>query len=320
MADNYKEKLTLGNFYPKLAIDHIQNPNRFYAFPIIGFVFKIIILIPVFIWMWLLSLAYFFVTVLINPLVVLFTGKYWEPAYELSLGIMRIQGRAGFFLSGLTNEYPGFSLQNQDNINIDIALPEKPNRLFAIPVLGGIARVVLLIPYLIYASVIQTASGYGMIGSFVKVLFVGKYPESTYELMRDYTRISLALSSYMSGLSDSYPNFWISMNHKAIKIFLIILGILGLLSNGMNYNTAINDMQNQQYNSTSPFNTNTDGTIMIDDQTRELMIQQMQQSGMTDEEITGAMQEVDQMMQDGTMQQMMEQYQMESTQDSVPQY
>lgn len=226
--------------YPELKVSHIQNPNRLYAVPLLGFLVKILMLIPVGIWLIILSFVSFFVVVLVNPFFVLFTGKYWDLAYKLTLGVMRLTARSSMFFGGLTDTYPGFSLENEGDVSVNTPIPQNPNKLFAIPLLGGVIRIVLLIPYLIWNNVLTNASFLGMIGSSIPVLFMGKYPESTYELYRDSARVSLGASTYMSGLSDTYPSFWISMNHKGIKIVLLVLGALMTITNS-------SDSKNSQY-------------------------------------------------------------------------
>ena len=219
------------NLYPTLSVTHIQNPNRLWAVPIFGILVKLILIIPVGIELIVLYIANFFVTIA-NSFVVLFTGKYWDTAYTLNLGIMRLSTKLTLYIYGLTDKYPGFSFEIKDPlITLDMKKPENPNRLFAIPLLGGIARIILLIPYLIYQSVLNYAVGVGVIISSFPVLFTGKYPETTYEFARDYMRVVLASTAYMSGLSDSYPSFWISMNHKTAKILLIIAGVLLFIAN-----------------------------------------------------------------------------------------
>lgn len=222
---------TKNNLYPEIKIGINEKPNRFYAFPLIGFLTKVIILIPVFIWVAILGFVQG-ILLIINSFSVLFTGKYWKTAYEFSLGLMRLSIKVSYFMQGLTDKYPGFSRSiDQDNFSVDLAFPESPNKLYAIPIIGGLIRIILLIPYFIYQAVISYAANIGVFVSFFPVLFMGKYPESTYELARDSIRVSQAVTAYMSGLSDKYPSFYISMNHKTVKIILIVLGALIMLLN-----------------------------------------------------------------------------------------
>lgn len=238
------------NLYPTLSVSQIQDPNRFYAVPLIGIIAKFIICVPIFIEILFLYIAAGIVT-LINSFSVLFTGNYWQTAYEFNLGVLRLSAKLTFFLYGLTNKYPAFGLTIDDPlISLDMAKPQNPNRFFAIPLIGGLSRFILLIPYFIYANVIESATGIAstFIASF-SVLFRGKYPEFSYELVRDYVRISQASVAYMAGFSDKYPSFWISMNHQTIKIILIILATLFSVGN-----VASSFSQNSQRSQFEKFN------------------------------------------------------------------
>ncbi|MFH1536247.1 MAG: DUF4389 domain-containing protein [Patescibacteria group bacterium] len=214
--------------YPCLKAERIQNPNRLWAFPFFGFFVKVLILIPVFLELAFLNLILWFAS-LINSFFVLFQGKYWDEAYKLNLGLMRLSIKLTFFLSGLTDRYPGFSFEINDNFSVEIEKPKNPNRGFAVPFFGGLARFVLLIPFMIWIEVLRNIWIIVMVVSSIPVLFSSKYPQSTFELIRDYTRITLAATAYMTGLSDKYPSFSISMENKNIKIAFIIMGILFFL-------------------------------------------------------------------------------------------
>ncbi len=214
--------------YPTLSVKQIQNPNRLWAFPVFGFLIKIIILIPIFIETWFLSTTNVLL-IIINSFGVLFTGRYWRIAYELNLGLMRLNTKISFFMAGLTDKYPGFSLSINDNFNVDMEKPKNPNRAFAFPLFGGLVRIILLIPFFIWMVILRYAELVAMVLASFPVLFMGKYPESFFEIIRDYTRVNLATSVYFSGLSDQYPSFRISFNHKKIKITLIIISLVFLI-------------------------------------------------------------------------------------------
>lgn len=217
------------SLYPVINISRIKNPNRLYAFFVLGFFIKAIMLIPAAIWLWLVNLA-LYVMLFLNSFVVLFTGKYWKPTYEMQVLSIALTTKMYFFFFGISNNYPGFSEKISD-FSVSFSYPEHPNRWFAFPVLGGLARFMLLIPFLFYFNVIQYAAIYGAIIASFPVLFTGKYPEVFYELVRDNVRQNLSISLYLSGIHDNYPIWWISMNHRAIKIVLIILAVIALLFN-----------------------------------------------------------------------------------------
>lgn len=222
------------NIYPTISIEIIQNPSRFYAIPLIGLLSKMIILIPVIFELMLLAFLLFFISI-INAFMVLFKGKYWEEAYKFNLGFMRFHAKFNFFLYGLTNKYPGFSLDIKDNFTVDIPMPQSPGKFFAIPLIGALARGILLIPFSIFIQILNQAVGIGvfLVASFY-VLFKAKYPETIFELVRDTTRLSLASFSYSAGLSDKYPSFSISWRNKEKKLILIAIAVLLFLSNMVN--------------------------------------------------------------------------------------
>lgn len=238
------------NIYPVFTVKHIQNPNRLYAIPLLGGLFKLVILIPQYIMIFFVVIAFLLVTIFINPFVVLFTGKYWSIAHSLTVSYASLLTKIMLYLFGLTDKYPGFNFRANEDFTLDIPCPQTPNRLFAVPFFGGLARYVLLIPFIIFMTVLEFASGIAMVGSSFVVLFTGKYPESAYELSRDYVRTIISYLMYFFGLSDSYPSFWISMNHKNIKIALIALGAIFYISYQL-MSIGINLFANSLLNSTN---------------------------------------------------------------------
>lgn len=213
------------NIYPQFKVKNNIHPNKFLAFPLIGSLVRIILSIPVFIVLLVYSFAYFFFWIVI-PFYILFTGKYWDAAYNFFLGYMKFYTKLDLYLYGLTDKYPGFALNDGGRFEFHIDKPTKPNRWLALPVIGFIIRIILLIPYIIYTSVLQNGSMYAVVASWFTVLFKGRYAESLYEFNRDTIRVSNASYIYSLYLSDKYPSFWISMDHQGVKIFLIILGAI----------------------------------------------------------------------------------------------
>ncbi len=213
--------------YPHIAISRNMHPNRWYAVMILGGLVKIIMLIPVALWLGLVS-VWLFMVVIYNSFRVWIFGNYSQYAFTLAVGVMTLGARISFFWAGITDTYPGFSIK--DTGLLEFTYPEHPNRMFATPIVGGFIRILMMIPFGLYQRVISTAAYIGVLISCFPVLFTGKYPESTHEIYVDGYRLNFALSAYMLGISDTYPSFRISMNHKWIKIALIIVALLYMLS------------------------------------------------------------------------------------------
>lgn len=231
---NTPTKPNRNNYYPQIEIERNTSPNRLYAIPLFGFLAKIIILIPIYIELWILIILTGIVVILINPFSILFTGKYLQMAYDLATGVMRLGIKSGFYLYGIIDKYPGFSISTTP-FTWSLAYPESPNKLYAIPILGFLIRAILIIPFSIFSQIISYTASIAVfvIVTPLSVLIKGYYPETTHELAVDSVRLSHASMAYMFGLSDKYPSFKISWNHKTMKIILMVIGTLALLGNFM---------------------------------------------------------------------------------------
>lgn len=227
------------NMYPQLVVKRNENPNRLYAFPFLGVIVKTIALIPVTIWQVIVSIGVLFYVIAL-PFYILFTGKYWDEAYNFICGYLRLQTKTSFFLYGITDKYPGFSLKENEAFTLTIEKPTNPSRWLAIPLFGAIIRSIILIPYYIWASILGYGTQVAVFASWFIVLFKKKYPESLHEFAVDSTRVNLATYIYSYYLSDKYPSFHIAMNHKNIKITLLVLGFLLMI---VDISNKFNDMQ-----------------------------------------------------------------------------
>ena len=88
-------------------------------------------------------------------------------------------------------------------ISFEMATPESPSRFFAFPVIGGLVRFILMIPFLIYAQVLRYVFWIGMLLS--------------------------PSGSFSPGGTPRVLTSW-GGNHQAIKIMLIIAGVLLAMS------------------------------------------------------------------------------------------
>jgi hypothetical protein len=226
--------------YPSLTVTKPTAPNKFYAVPLLGMLVKVLMLIPIGIIFFFVSIFVTLATSFYNSFVVLFTGRYSQSIFDLNVKLMRYMLKTTLFMMGITDKYPGFNFAIEDNFALDIAYPENPNRLFAIPVLGGVARIILGIPFFIYQNIIQQAAAIGVyLTAWISVLVKGEYPDSMFEFARDSTRLQMTGWAYMAGLTDRYPSFYISMDHKVEKIILIVLSILISILNNVSSNRPL---------------------------------------------------------------------------------
>lgn len=211
--------------YPTFQVENNKTPNKLLNFPFLGILIKMILLIPIWIESFFLAFAAVFLVV-INWGVVSITGKYWNTAYKFFLGLIRFWIKIKLYIFGITDKYPGFKLDTNGVFTLEIAKPENPNKWLAIPLVGIFVRFILLIPYLVFSDVMQRGANVAMFLSWFVILFKGRLPEPFYEFEKDSIRVNFAAGSYIVGLSDTYPSFYISMNHQTAKILLIIVGAI----------------------------------------------------------------------------------------------
>jgi len=195
--------------YPvNFHVDHPASPSRFFAVPVLGFVARYLMLIPHLIALYIM----YYITAIIQLFAwipVLFTGKYPEGLYGFVSGYVGWSARVYAYLLGLSDKYPPFSLGNDPSFPAQVTFerPTESSRFYAIPILGGVVRYVLMIPHFVILIVLLAVSLLFNLVAWIPVLFAGKYPSWNYSiqsgLIRRYTRVF----GFLYGLTDKYPPF-----------------------------------------------------------------------------------------------------------------
>lgn len=105
-----------------------------------------------------------------------------------------------------TELYPKLSIKN----NL------KPIRLYATPFLGGIIKIILLVPQIIEAFILAPVVFVLIIINSLYVLTFGKYWDTTYELALNYIRFMVKIYFFWAGFNDIYPGFSLSTNGRFV--------------------------------------------------------------------------------------------------------
>jgi Domain of unknown function (DUF4389) len=185
---------------------------------------KWILLIPHFIVLAVLWLAFWVVTV-IAGFAILFTGRYPRGLFEFNAGVLRWTWRVAFysFAAFGTDRYPPFTLGDAPDYpaTLEIGYPERLSR--------GLVVVkwwLLAIPQYIVVGIFGgggvvgwnmgdrawLASGPGLIGwlvivAVVVLLFVGRYPRGIADLVVGLNRWVYRVIVYAALMTDEYPPF-----------------------------------------------------------------------------------------------------------------
>jgi uncharacterized protein DUF4389 len=186
-----------------------QEYNRLYAFPVVGFIIKYIILIPHLIMLavlnWVVMILQFVIWI---P--VLFTGRYPAWAHQIVGGTLSWTTRVNAFMYGLSDTYPAFSLADPGTGTEAVMLFQPAptaNQLYAVPLLGFLIKSIILIPHFIVLGVLSFVVMLALLVTWIPVLFTGQYPEWGRTLVGGMLRWNVRLYAFWYGLTDAYPPF-----------------------------------------------------------------------------------------------------------------
>ena len=173
---------------------------------------KWLLLIPHYIILIFLWIAFFFVTV-IAFFAILFTRRYPQGLFEFNVGVMRWTWRVGFYgYNALgTDQYPPFSLKSADYpADLIVDYPEKLSQ--------GLVLIkwwLLAIPHYIVVGILTAGSGISR-GGLVTILalfgaiarmFSDRYPEDIFKLVVGINRWTYRVTAYAGLMTDDYPPF-----------------------------------------------------------------------------------------------------------------
>jgi len=162
---------------------------------------RIILAIPHLIVLWLLGIAVF-VVVIIGWFAALVLGELPNFAREMIGGYVMWFTRVGGYVDLLTDVYPPFSLGEEPQYPIRVALPppEKLNRL------AVFFRIILVIPaYIISAVISGIFLGLLLFVGWLVALVTGQLPNVLYEVFSTVIRYQARLFGYFTMVTPEYP-------------------------------------------------------------------------------------------------------------------
>jgi len=191
----------------QVTIDPPASPSQLWAIPILGILLKFIVLIPVLIAIFFVGLA-LFVALVVIWIPVLVNGRYPAWGRDFVIWAIRWSLQINAFVYGLTDRYPVPSSAPDHPVRFTVETPATSSRGWAVPIVGLLAKFVILIPTYVLLSWAGQGLGLVLLIAWAPVLFTGTYPTWAYRFLVAYMRWSARVDAYLAGLTDVYPRTW----------------------------------------------------------------------------------------------------------------
>jgi Domain of unknown function (DUF4389) len=107
----------------------------------------------------------------------------------------------GQFRESQRSDYP---------VSVEFIIPAHNGRFWAIPLVGYLARVLVLIPHVVVMAFVSMLVFLAMLVLWIPVLFAGRYPRWGYALVGGWLRWQTRVNAFFLGLTDEYPPFRLS--------------------------------------------------------------------------------------------------------------
>jgi hypothetical protein len=184
--------------YPvTFEVEYVEQRNRLTAF------FRLILAIPVFIWLYLYGIAAY-IAVVIAWFAIVITARYPRALFDFVAGFNRTLARGTAYFALLSDPYPPFT--GADDAGYPVRME------FAGPIesysrLKTLFRLLLAIPIAILRYVMNVLLEVGALGAWVVIVITGKLPRGLFDLMVLANSYMARSDAYLFLLTETYPPF-----------------------------------------------------------------------------------------------------------------
>ena len=177
--------------------DYVEQRSRLTAF------FRLILVIPVAIWLYLYAIAAG-IAIVIAWFAIVITGRYPAGLYEFVAGFTRFQVRVMAYAALLCDHYPPFTGAAEAGypVRMEFAGPlEHYSRL------KTFFRLIIAIPLMILRYVMGLLLEIGAVGAWFVIVITGKMPRGLFDLMVLANSYTARSDAYLYLLTENYPPF-----------------------------------------------------------------------------------------------------------------
>jgi hypothetical protein len=184
--------------YPvTFEVDYVERRNRLTSF------FRLILAIPLAIWLYLYALAAT-VVVVIAWFAIVFTAGYPQGLYEFVAGYVRYITRFTGYTALLCDPYPSFGGSDDQTYPIRMEF-DGPLRHYSRA--KTFFRIVLAIPLVVVRYVMGLLLEVGAVAAWFVILVTGKMPRGLFDLMVLANSYTARSDAYLLLLTETYPPF-----------------------------------------------------------------------------------------------------------------
>jgi hypothetical protein len=183
--------------YPvSFEVDYIEQRNRLTTF------FRILLVIPIAIWLGLYGIAAW-ITLVLAWFAIVITGRYPAAMYAFVAGFTRLLAQATAYAALLCDQYPPF-------VGVD---PNYPVRMeFAGPLsrysrLKTLFRAILAIPIAVLRYVLHVLLEVAAVAAWFVILITGGLPRGLFDVMVLANSYIARSDAYLFLLTETYPPF-----------------------------------------------------------------------------------------------------------------
>ncbi len=164
--------------------------------------FKWLLLIPHFIVLSILGFVSWF-TLLAAWVVIIVTGKQPRGIFDFHLGILRWSSRVNGYGGHLTDQYPGFTMDEESSypVRFDAEYSPTASRLTTF------FRYFLAIPHWIVLYFLGIVAMFVWFAHIVVVIFTGKPHDGLFKFLVGFNRWQSRANGYYWLMTDKYPPF-----------------------------------------------------------------------------------------------------------------
>jgi hypothetical protein len=161
---------------------------------------KWLLLIPHWIALTFVGLAAFF-AIVVSWFAVLFTGRYPQGLHGFVTGTYRWAARVSAYMLLMTDRYPPFSLDHDDDYPARLDIAYEPEIARWRPLVHWL----LVIPYMFVAGVLLTIAYFVTIAAFFTILFTKQFPQAMFDFNVVALRWQARANIYSYWMTERYP-------------------------------------------------------------------------------------------------------------------